>query len=672
MTRTEPSVTESPPIYRWPRALAWLAALALAWVVPWAAYLAGVALIVPVLVVAGVMSLQRGTAGVFDRLVMSLAQLFAAVCVSGLLFSVWPWELHPVPMGGFALTLLVLISLVTGRRPTAPRRWRSRDGVLALVFGVVAVLTLEPFVLRDLGGRLGLLVTGEDMSRHFLIFDMTGIVGGYSFVHPHETTRFQPDTLAMGIRNYPQGVHLTMAVLDRFIRSADRNADTINMIDVMIWLHVSLFLFLTLCTLWAARRLAGPGVGPARLLPVLGLVGAWLYFGDPVTILVRAFPNQMVGLGLAAVLTAIVARPLADRNEQLVAVTLLLVGISFSYHLFLPYTLILAAIWAWRERLWRRPAAYVALVLMFGPLAITPVLNLYVTTGQYLTGPGTAQINDRPAAVVLIALAAVALFWRGGWRSPARRVNAVALGIATGSLALLGVYQLIILGRVIYYFEKTLHLVLIVALVSLGGLARLLPPGRPARGVVRRRAPGVAVVLPFVLFIVVAGGRYHTNVLHSPGFRLATGLEKGSPAGARDAMLMTRMYSDSGNAVSVDLMSTPYRNWYATTYASVLQHNYRYGHDWYVWYRVPQTKGWTIEDFEEMVAKSPVTVRLFVFDPKASFLVLDRKHPKRIQPDLNGPAYGERGALTNIEAAEHLKRKFPGKVEVVYATPPNP
>ena len=97
--------------------LGWSAAFALAWLLPLATHLIHADALLLVAVVAGLASLQRGTAGTVDRVVVSLAQLFPALCVAGLLFSVWPWHLHPVAVGGFALTVLVLLSLLTGRLP---------------------------------------------------------------------------------------------------------------------------------------------------------------------------------------------------------------------------------------------------------------------------------------------------------------------------------------------------------------------------------------------------------------------------------------------------------------------------------------------------------------------------------------------------------------------------
>lgn len=663
------------------------AVLAAAWLVPAAAHLVGVdALLVP-LVVAGLMSLQRGGRSLLDRFVLAVLQLFGAACVAGLAFSVWPWRLHPVPIAGCAFTALVALALATGRRPSLPSRMHLTDRLVAVAALVVALLAVAPFALRDLGGRVGLLAPGEDMARHFLVYDMIGRIGGYAFLHADEARAFMPPELASGISNYPQGVHFSYALLDRFLRSADHSADGVTAMDILIWLHVATFAFFALAVLWAARRVAGPGPGVAALLPVTGGVAAYLYFGDPVSILVRGFPNELVGLAVVAVLTALVVRPLPAHGEQIVTVALLLVGLSFAYHLFAPYAALVAAAWAWRHRRdllrRRRTVAGAALLLPFA--AITPLTIRAAASGEQLVAPGTALINDRPAAVALIVLVAAGLTARRGLRSPARRAAAVTLAAALAEVGALAAYQYATVGRTVYYFEKTVHMLLVVALVGLGTVARLVPrapappaPGRPRRpappgygrpprpvppgpGRLRRFAVPAALLAVSAMLPAVAGGPTHTRPA-GPGLRLVLGVEAGSPTGGRDAILMARRYPDGGGKANVALMHTPYANVFGTLFGSAMQRDYRHGHAWYLFLYPPGPRR-TPADLERMVLDSDVGVRFFVADPDASFLVADPDHPRGEPHD---PTFTDPTAPTTIDAVEALARKYPDRVEVVH------
>jgi hypothetical protein len=409
--------------------------------------------------------------------------------------------------------------------------------------------------------------------------------------------------------------------------------------DVMIWLYVATFVFLALAVLWSAARIAGPGAPAAAVLPVLAVVAAWVYFGEPVAIFLRGFPNELVGLALAALLTAVVVRPLTSRADQLATVALLMVGISFSYHLFLPYAGVLVLGWAVARRIWRDRAALVLAVPTLAAAAVTPFANLHAASTRQLTTAGTALAADRPAAAVLVALAAVGLAARGGLRSPGRRMGVVALATAVALLVGLGALQLVTVGHTVYYFGKLLHLTVVVGLVLLGALARLLP----VHGSTPRLATAAATAA-VVGALVVAGGGGH-RMVPSHGVRLATGMEQGSPDGGRDAVFLARRYPLGAGAVDVDLMDTPYRNFFGTLFASALQRNYRYGHDWYDFLN-PSGPPKTLADLERLVAESPVPVRVHVANPTATMAVLDPP-------------------VTNVEAARHLEQTYPDRVEVV-------
>jgi hypothetical protein len=177
------------------------------------------------------------------------------------------------------------------------------------------------------------------------------------------------------------------------------------------------------------------------------------------------------------------------------------------------------------------------------------------------------------------------------------------------------------------------------------------------------------MVLTLLVVLAGAGGRWHARA-GSDGLRLLAGIDRGSPGGGRDALLLARAHPDAAGAVDVDLMGNPYRNWYATLFAAALQRNYRYGNDWYLYLAVDQHPK-TLAGLERMVAASPVRVRFHVSNPRASMLADPADpHPPRPRPGADPDAYGDPGAPTDIEAVEYLAARYPDRVEVVSAARP--
>jgi hypothetical protein len=678
---------------RWSPRHGWwrlVAALAVAWLLPLATHAVHLDVLLLPIIVIGLMAVARGAADPLDRFVLALVQLFGGLCAAGLLFTFWPWHLHPVAIAGFGLTVVVLLAATRRARPvapgveSAPRGWRRvlraawpRPGAVLTVLAMigVALVVVYPYARRDLAGRIGIPLAGEDITRHFLMFDVIGRTGGYLFLHPHVLRPYVPDDQLTGVANYPQGVHFGYAVVDRFIRSASTNAGTLRSVDIMLWLMVATYVLFALAVLWAVRRVAGPGAGVTRLVPVLMVAAAWLAFADPVAVLSRGYPNEIVGLALNAVLTALVARPLWRLGEQAATVAALIVGVAFSYPLFLPFTVVAAAFWAWRARLWRYRWAWLSLIVVVPVTLVSPLAAMTGSAGNQLLLKGTALPVDRPATVALILLALCGLVLPRGLRSPANRAALFCLGTVCVVAGGVAAYQIATVGSTVYYFDKLVHLLIVVALATLGGLARLVPQPRRAGGLVGtvwRLVPGVALAIPVVLVMAALGGPSHTT-RGSPGLMVATGRANGTPDGAADALLMARMYPDGGGAVNVDLRESPWTNWYATQFASALQGTYRYEPTWYS-FLDPPGRPETFADLDSLVAASPLPVRFFVYNPAASMLVVDPDHPVREQYHRPGPvplSFGDSAAPTDIEAVQALAAKYPDKVLVVYAPTPS-
>src|SRR5262249_59825534 len=99
------------------------------------------------------------------------------------------------------------------------------------------------------------------------------------------------------------------------------------------------------------------------------------------------------------------------------------------------------------------------------------------------------------------------------------------LGVAVALTAMLFVYQYVMIGHSVYYFENLVHSLIVVTLVGLGSAARLLPrvhltgAGAPRRLVLRRLAPGLAGAAAAALFLAGLGGRWHDQLLGSHGVR---------------------------------------------------------------------------------------------------------------------------------------------------------
>lgn len=462
------------------RALAVLVGLAGAWLIPVAAHAVGVDWILPLLVWFGVASLLRSGRTALDRLVLALGMLVGATCAAGLLLSVWPWRMQPVAVSGAALSGLVLLAAALRRRPSLPRAVRVADLVIAVGTLGIAALTVFPFRGQSFGGRLAILAGGDDLARHYMIYDTIRVVDGYLFQHRGTALPY----LDPGYEVYPQGIHFIYALLANFMPQGRDPNDAIASFDLLLTFDIATFVFLSLAVLWGLRWVAGPLLTGWLSLPVLAGVGALCFFGPPISMLTRGFPSEAAGAALVALLVAVLARPLHRTSEQLVLVGSLLVAVSFTYFLFLPFCCGATLVWLWlyRRRL-RWVTTLVTAVVTAVLLALIPVLNvLWNKAGpgeRLLLGGAISQVPRNLALGVVLVVGAGVLVGAAR-RSPVWRACGIfLLGAAANALGLLG-YQLATIGESSYYFEKYLHQLLIVSMVSSGAVVLLVKQPAPA------------------------------------------------------------------------------------------------------------------------------------------------------------------------------------------------
>ncbi|MFI6783210.1 hypothetical protein [Micromonospora sp. NPDC050276] len=475
-----------------------LGVLLACWLVPLAANAVHAAWLLPPVVLLGTASLLRSGRSLLDRLVLALALLAGLTCAVGLLFTIWPWGLHPVPVSGLALTVLTVAAALSRRAPRLPRpAWSD---LVSLAAAALAASYLATPYLRasSFGQRLGLVMVGEDNGRHPALVDVIGRLGGYLFLDP-DTAR---ENIFSGLVHYPQGWHLTTALLDGFLRSAGDPPTGARLMDHYVLWCLATFGLLLLALIWAAQHVAGPLHPLRRLVLTIGVTALVLGTELP-RLLVAGYPSETFGLCLAAILIALIARPLHRLREQLILVGALLIGIGFSYYLFLFPTGAMVLCWliADRRRLRTRPGTVAIVAVLTAVLApLTALLGILVAgQSEALAAPGgTPPVETYNTLLGLGAVVVAAVLVRTNLSETTWRRYLVVLAAAALFSASMAAVNLANGTQPAYYFGKTAHLVIIVLMIGTAALARLLPvPPAPSTETDPRRRP-ITGALPAV------------------------------------------------------------------------------------------------------------------------------------------------------------------------------
>lgn len=456
-------------------AAGWLAALAAAWAVPLLTHRFSVDAVLPVLLVVVTASLLRLGRTLVDRLVIAVAGMAGAATVVGLVWSVWPWRLAPVPVAGAAFTSLVLFAAVTGRRPRLRLPASLLDAAVVGVGAVTALVVGVPLVRADATGRLALVLSGEDYSRHFAMYDAISQFGGYLFLHAQARDVIEPLFTV-----YPMGSHLVAALLDSFLRSGAGRPDAGTAFAHYLGWYVATCAFFALCLAWALRWVGGALLRGWWALPCFAVVTGVVAFGDFVTLFVRGYPSEYAGLALFAVAFALLTRPPAGGTsyEHLVVVAALWGGVSFTYYFLLPPLALVLLCWAVqaRQALRRRWIFAAATVALVGPLSAIPPLLMassFTSPATHLLFGGPVLPVDRRMLAVLSLLALAPLAAPAVRRSAVGQIVGVGVAGLAAYAAAIAAYQYVTLGATSYYFEKALHAVLVGELIALAGWGAL-------------------------------------------------------------------------------------------------------------------------------------------------------------------------------------------------------
>lgn len=502
----------APPRHR-PSWAVWLGLLVAAWVVPIALYQVHVELVLPLLVLLGTAALMRGGRTLLDRLVLAISLLIGATCAVGLVWSVWPWGLEPVPICGLAFSVLLLVAALTRRGPRLPRTgWV--DALSVGVAGLLVAYLSMPY-LREPGftGRLGILMSGEDNARHEAAFDVIGRIGGYLFLRQDEAR----EHIFSGMIYYPQGWHLTAALLDGFVRRPGTAPGGPAAFDHYIFWTLAGYGLLLLVLIWATQWLAGRLHVLQRLVAV-AVVAALALGTELPRLLVAGYPSETLGLSLALIVAALAIRPLPGIREQLVVFGALLIGLGFVYYLFVFPAGLLVLAWlvpGWRDTAGRRGTVAVVVVLTAVLAPITPLCGLLLggqSEALSVTGQTAPTYNT---LLILGAVAGTGMLARSPWREEVGHRYLVAVVITlvfAGAVAVWNVGAGVSPG---YYFIKTVHFCVALLIIGVAALGRLLPVPEPGTGWRFWRGPvGIAALVAVAVFtasgvIGWTGGLFH-------------------------------------------------------------------------------------------------------------------------------------------------------------------
>ncbi|MFC7550070.1 hypothetical protein [Plantactinospora sp. GCM10030261] len=603
----------------------WVAlALLAAWLVPAGLHLVHAGALLPPLVLLLTAALLRGGETLLDRLVTAAALLIGLCCAVGLLFSVWPWGFHPVAVTGAALTVLVLLALATGRRPRFSRPGWA-DLLLAGGAGLLALYLAKPYLLAaGFTQRLGLAIGGEDNSRHLALFDLLGRIDGYAFVAPEEARQL----IFSGMVYYPQGWHLTAALLDGFTRQPGAEPGVAAFNHYVFWVLAG-YGFMLLSLIWAAHRIANrPPVLPTMVLTAV--VGALCLGTELPRLLAAGYPTESLGLALVAIVAALVVRPVDSTREQILLLAALLVAVGFVYYLFVAPAAAMVLVWLLADHRaarthWRTLLAIALPTIVLAPL--TAVLGvLYAGQSEALNAPGPQVFGSYTTmlgvgAVVVAGLAAGGAWRDSGWRRYLAVVS-VALLFAFG-IAAVNLAQGL---KPAYYFGKAAHLCVALLIVGVGAAVRLLPGPRPAEQPVagrRRIVPwiGPSVVAAAVTLAVAVttgvagwtGGAFHRSkeditwadawVQQHP---------RKAPQTARVAALAYRQYPPQPGTMTLIVDTTAMHGYLESTFYSALQGTTARTE--------PGLYGMKFKEPErtrQILRRAPGPVRLIVADPNA-------------------------------------------------------
>ncbi len=468
-----PVAADPEPSFR----LRWLAALlGAAWLVPFVLNELRLDVIQPALLLLAVASLLRSGTNLVDRFMLAAALLAGLVLSLGLAFSIWPWGLQPVPVGGTLFSLVAAAGWFGRRAPSLPRRLLGSD-VVVLGSGLFSFLAVyAPVAGLPPVRRFTFSTTAEDRYAHFALFDTIHRLGGYTFFHQSaaRVSVQHPSEIV-----YPSGSHFLYAWFDTFLRSAtDPGAPLAEFNRYFIYV-LAAYAFLVMALVWAARWVAGPLATGWQRIFICSLVAALAIAGPLFELVYDGYDSEIAGLAFLVLAVAVTVRPPRVVREQVLIVCSSLIAVAYAYNLYAPMAVlgIGAACIIYRRRLrrrWRFTVVTVAAgcAIAFYPSALS-VASGFNARAQALAGGSALSIPMSLVGVLALVIVAT-MASPSARRLPACRAMVAEVFVVTVVVAGFGLYQVASRGHTSYYYDKLLAASYAVGLVGLGAAGTLL------------------------------------------------------------------------------------------------------------------------------------------------------------------------------------------------------
>jgi hypothetical protein len=468
-----------------------------AWVLPLVTHLLRADALLIVVIVYATGGLVRMGGTVLDRLMVTLGLLAGTAMAAGVLFSFWPFGLHPIAVGGSALTVLLAIAVALRRRPRWPRRMLGSDLPLLAAMGIAAAVAYGPLWRASAGHRLAFAALTGDRVRHFSLFDSIHRLGGYTFLMQGKARNVvDPGMLAV----YPPGQHYTYALLDIFVTShTDPGSPTAELMRYEVYTCLG-YGFFVLCVAWGARWVAGPALAGWRRTFLVAAIASFLSAGVMTTSIWCGWDPQIFGMALLALITACALRPPSSGRLHIVLMAALTIAIFLTYELFAPFAALIIVMSGvlYRKRWLPHWRLAVAAAVVTVPVSVSELLSAKqggLSSSQAALALGFTVPMTKQSLAIIAGLSVAGFAARTARRRPtalASLTSTVACGLAVIAF---WAYQHATIHTTSYYFEKAVQAWVIIALVGIGTAGHLLRrPKLPSRGPLGALAGAAAIL----------------------------------------------------------------------------------------------------------------------------------------------------------------------------------